>query len=370
MAPARYQLPFLFLPLTSVADLKVEHFPLQTLSIFKPKFSIEGSVTGRGSIEANDDNIQSFFESCIGAGQRAPLRKKTAVAHQRFPPSPYRSWDAPTPYQSARLRRSVPRLFCFTALNLHGLSASYGNQSPRSIPCRTHCRRKIQDIFDFINIGTHHITGLLSCRLLLSQTYANPSLQGKIELQKGTYENYYTGTVLKQIEAEAEAFKDEIHLLSMTAQDEEKGELKAEGKLDLKPKANYPYMISSELDNLHLLRFDTIDCYLTGPLYITGTSLSALAEGNLTVSYATIRIPDQLPYDPPPTSHYLHQSPFPSRYNYRFFSLHFPFSTSTSSSLQIRMSMSKEKGFHLSGKALSASPEPTPQSQPMAPFLF
>ena len=102
----------------------------------------------------------------------------------------------------------------------------------------------------------------------------------------------------------------------------------------------------SDLTNLHLLRFNTIDCYLTGPLYITGNSKSALAEGNLTVSYATIRIPDHLPYDLPqlPVT-FINRPPYLNDEQISSASI-FP--------LHIDLELTAEQDVHVEGKGLSS----------------
>src|SRR5581483_10540812 len=61
---------------------------------------------------------------------------------------------------------------------------------------------KLQDLFDFMNMGTNNLTGWLSCHLFLSETLSTPLLKGNLELQKGTYENYFTGIELRQIHAQ------------------------------------------------------------------------------------------------------------------------------------------------------------------------
>lgn len=288
-----------FSPEQSLADLELSHFPLQILSIFKPKFSLEGSVTGRIFFEAGEEKISGACNLALEQanflhyGKKIPWRTKGSLqAHlDRHLLQIHTDLHA-IGEQFLDLSASLPIEYTTYPFRI-------GIERDSPLSAELVAEGKIQDIFDFINIGTHHITGLLSCRLLLSQTYANPSLQGEMQWQNGSYENYYTGTVLHEIYADIEAHNRKVHLTSLIARDEEKGELTAEGTLDLIPEEHFPYFVTSELEDLHLLRFDTIDSYLSGPLYITGDFRSALAEGNLTVSYATFHIPDHLPYDLP-----------------------------------------------------------------------
>jgi hypothetical protein len=283
----------------SIAELEMQHFPLQVFSIIKPQFSLEGSLTARGFIDATPENIQGALNivleeaDVLHYGKKKPWRAKgSCQMHLEQSMLQVHTDLHAIGEQFVDFSATIP-----LAYQLYPFKIAIDDLHPLSGQLTAEGR--IQDLFDFINMGTHHITGFASCRLFLSQTFAHPSLQGEIEWQNGTYENYYTGTQLKDIQAKAEALSHEIRLISMTASDEEKGEMEAEGTMQLKPEAHFPYAITSELDNLHLLRFDTIDCYLTGALYLTGSTRSALAEGNLIVPYATIHIPDQLPYEVP-----------------------------------------------------------------------
>ena len=58
-------------------------------------------------------------------------------------------------------------------------------------------------ILHFINIGHHRIEGWVSTQLYLSQTWSDYHLRGEIDIQDGVYENYYTGTHLKRVNATA-----------------------------------------------------------------------------------------------------------------------------------------------------------------------
>jgi len=158
---------------------------------------------------------------------------------------------------------------------------------------------KLEDLFDFINLGTNQFTGLVSCHLFLSQTLHSPALQGTLSWQQGTFENYFTGVSLKGINAECEAEKDTIRLLHLTATDSDRGKVTADGKFLLRPKEHFPYAFTAEMDHLHALGFDMIDCDLSGPLYLSGNLQNMEIQGNLLVDEAKIQITERLPYEVP-----------------------------------------------------------------------
>lgn len=161
---------------------------------------------------------------------------------------------------------------------------------------------KLEDLFNFINIGHHRIEGWLSTRLFFSKTFQKPAIQGDLELQDGLYENYYTGTHLKHIFAKATANKQTVHINELHADDGDRGHVTATGDLLLSPLKNFPFSITAQLDDLDTISFDTITGKFSGTLTICGDRLSSVAKGNLKIAEATFRIPDQLPMSLPELS--------------------------------------------------------------------
>ena len=158
---------------------------------------------------------------------------------------------------------------------------------------------KLQDLFDFINLGINQAAGYVSARLLLSQTLENPSLVGDIEWKNGSYENYFTGTSLKDVNATLQAQKDRIVLLSLSARDDKEGTVTGDGTIYLKPHEHIPYAFNATLTNLNALRFNPINGTLTGPLTIKGNTNGCLAQGNLLVPQAIFTLSEQLVSETP-----------------------------------------------------------------------
>jgi autotransporter translocation and assembly factor TamB len=280
------------------AHLQMTHFPLKTFSLLHPNFFIDGSLTATGDLKTEDQQLTGFFNAVLEqadvlyAGKENPLQAKGSLqAHLDHGMLQIHSSLLSQDGQFLDLACSVP-------LKTQIFPIQIGIDPTKPLSGEGIAEGKIEEIFDFVNIGSHHITGLISCRLLLSQTLNSPALHGSIDWQYGSYENYSTGTALKEIDVHLLAEKDQLKMTSLTARDEE-GSLTADGILQLKPNEQFPYEMSAELTDLNALRFDMIDAHLTGPLYVTGTTKSALAVGNLTVPKATIKIPDQLPYEIP-----------------------------------------------------------------------
>ncbi|MBY0529064.1 MAG: translocation/assembly module TamB domain-containing protein [Rhabdochlamydiaceae bacterium] len=298
MGEGTIQSSFDFSQTNAQAHLQMNHFPLKTFSILHPNFFIDGSLTATADLHTQDKQLCGFFNAVLEqadvlyAGKETPLKAKGSLqSHLNQERFQIHASVLSQEGQFLDLACSLPLITQIFPLEIQ-------IDPSKPISAEAIAEGKIEEIFDFVNIGSHHITGLISSRLLLSQTLASPALHGSIDWQYGSYENYSTGTALKEIDVHLLAEKDQLKMTSLRARDEE-GSLTAEGTLQLKPKEQFPYEISAELTSLNALRFDMIDAHLTGPLYVTGTTKSALALGNLTVPKANIKIPDQLPYEIP-----------------------------------------------------------------------
>ena len=283
----------------STAELQAQHFPIDLLTISRPNFSLKGWITASGQIKGDQENLDGFLNVVLEnadvgqTGRKAPIKAKGSLqAHLSQKKLQLHADLHASGSQFCDLTATIPMQY-----QLYPLRFRIDEVRPLSAELIT--EGALEEIFDFINIGSHRATGLISSRLFLSKTLSSPALQGNIELQNGSYENYFTGTILKEINAEVEALNHQIKLLSMSCKDDADGSVTAEGKLELLPKEKFPYTFQTELQKLHTLRFDTIDCYFTGPLYIKGNSESALAQGNLIVPEANLKIPEKLLVDLP-----------------------------------------------------------------------
>ncbi|NGX60103.1 MAG: hypothetical protein KR126chlam3_01266 [Chlamydiae bacterium] len=154
---------------------------------------------------------------------------------------------------------------------------------------------KLQDLFNFINIGHQRIEGWLTTNLHFSKTLAKPMLQGEFDLQDGFYENYYSGTLLKEISAKGYASKQNVVITDLYAVDGKGGSASAKGNVLLNRLKKFPFTISGELNQFEAVTFDTITGNFSGQVTISGDRTGAIAKGKLKVDEATFRIPDSLP---------------------------------------------------------------------------
>lgn len=290
--------------------VKADHFPLDLLALSAPEFTLAGSC----SLDL------SLKEEGGPPSGRVHLLLEEATISQSGKPLPIRAkgnlqlnLDRNALQLHSDLKASGGQFFEWTAtLPVQGNLFSYTLRLDQEQPLASQVTMegKLEEIFDFINIGSHKVAGLVSCHLYLSKTLLSPSLVGKIYVQQGRYDNYVTGTSLQEITASGSAENNQFTLTSFQGKGKEEGSLSAQGEMRLDFKEHFPYAVTLQLDNLSTLRYDSFWGNFTGPLKVTGTTQRAYAEGALLVSEGHFQIPDKLPLDIPvlPVT-YIHQPP-------------------------------------------------------------
>lgn len=299
IGPGNFFSTFELSPVRSIGQWELNHFPLEILNCFRSRFALNGFVSSQGYIDATPDNMDGVLNAVLEEanilhfGKKEPFQAKGSMqAHFDKGRMQIHTTLNATDAQFLDFNATLPIIHEVYPLNI-------SVDKTKNTFAELLAEGKLQDLFDFVNLGTNNFTGLLSCHLFLSQTLSNPSLKGELELQNGTYDNYFIGMGLRNIDAHFEARNDEIRLLSLYATDDKSGEVTATGKILLEPEKKFPFSFNAEMKKLHAVGFDMIDCDLTGPLYLTGNMNSMNAQGNFLVDSAKIQITERLPYEIP-----------------------------------------------------------------------
>ena len=286
-------------PVRSLGQWELKHFPLEVFSCLRPRFALNGLISSSGYIDAYPGQMEGrasvILEEAgiLHLGKKQPLRAKGSLqANLSKEAVQIHAALKASDGQFLDLSASLP--VNYETYPFHMALNPTKNSSAELL-----AEGKLQDLFDFVNLGTSHFTGLLSCRLFLSQSLSSPSLKGTLEWQNGTYENDFTGINLRKIDAAFEAQGEEIRLIDLKGSDEKSGTLLGSGKLRLNLREKFPFSLEAEMKDLHAVGFDMIDCNLTGPLYLTGNLDKMNAQGNLLVDAAQIQITESLPYEVP-----------------------------------------------------------------------
>ncbi len=161
-------------PVRTLCQWDIKHFPLEVLGCLRPRFGLSGFASASGYIDASADTIEGALSAVLEEagvlhfGKKEPLRARGSLqAHLSDSHAQIHSHLQATDGQLLDFSATLPidyTLYPFT------LSVDEKQNTSAELIAEG----KLQDLFDFVNLGTNHFTGLLSCRLFLSQSLSNP----------------------------------------------------------------------------------------------------------------------------------------------------------------------------------------------------
>lgn len=158
----------------------------------------------------------------------------------------------------------------------------------------------LEPLMDLINLGSNHIEGHLFGHLVLRGTIKNPSIEGTLHLENGSYENAYTGIDLQDITALFKGKGSQLSLTQFQGIDQTtKGTLLGKGSLDLHYHKKFPFQLDLNFDRLSATQLDLFSTELEGNLHLKGTYKKGSLSGNLLLNNAELSIPDHLPQSYP-----------------------------------------------------------------------
>jgi hypothetical protein len=281
------------------AHLKAEHFPLELLLVAHPSLTLRGTATAEMELKAENGDLQGNGSLVLEHADVAQLGKSNPLMAKGVIQA---NLSRDTLQLHAHLKATSDQFLELAAtLPIKVSLLPFELQLEETLPLSAQLTAsgKLEEIFDFVNIGNHHISGHIDTHLFLSRTAADPALLGEIELLDGAYENYVTGTNLEKIKGKLIAEGREVKIDELTATDGKDGSLIAKGVVEMDPEKKFPFSLAAELDDLRAIRFDLISSSLSGKLELFGSTEGATGKGKLQVTKAEINIPDDIPVDIP-----------------------------------------------------------------------
>lgn len=151
---------------------------------------------------------------------------------------------------------------------------------------------KLEDLFDFVDLGMHRIAGQIDCDL----TFSQGAVKGGCTIQDGYYQNYVTGTELHNITALLEGTPLGIELKSLKANALNGNEvLSGSGMIHLSLHDRFPYHIEATFDQLDVVQIDLVTAKAKGHVSIDGDLRSAIATGTAQILKSNVTIPNHIP---------------------------------------------------------------------------
>jgi hypothetical protein len=280
-------------PETSLIQVAAKHFPLDFLTLFSPRLSLQGLSSIDIALEGKNNDLIGHLNFILEradiypAGTTTPIQTKASLqAHLNHDKIQIHSHIVATGEQFVELSATLPLSYQVYPFQLEINPA-------KNFAAQCTIEGHIEQLFDFVNIGTQRFGGFLSTKLVSSGTLAKPVLFGPISIQNGFYQNYLVGVSLINTNIEASANGSTIDAYHIDFADEEQGTATATGLVQIEP--TFTYSVQGDISNFHAVEFNWLDAATSGSFKLSGDLNESLAEGTLTIDKAEIQIPDELP---------------------------------------------------------------------------
>lgn len=279
-------------------DARLEGFPVEILNLIMP-IAFVGSANGHLQISGRVDRPEAFMEF------RVDNMRLKGTAFEGLPPARL----------STHIRFEEDRLEA--DLSLEGLfekpfrtdvkvpavislwPLSFSLKAEHEIHGRVSADLDLSLIPAFFYLEDQRLGGHLLVDLVLAGRAEMPEVKGKVGLSDGAYENFRSGTILRDVQIVAECRQNRIIPVDARGTDGGSGTVSAQGWLQLFSSEGFPFQWDFKLNNATLVRRDDLTFLTSGDLRLSGTSQEALLSGAVTLGPAEIRIPDRFPPEIP-----------------------------------------------------------------------
>ena len=183
-------------PKSSNISLQARHFPLDFLTLLSPRLSLQGLSSIDVALAGSNDDLVGHLNvlleraDILPAGTTTPIQTKasfqTNIDHHVVQ---IHSHILATDDQYVELSATLPLLY-----QLYPFKLSLDPKKNLAGHCTI--EGHVEQLFDFINLGTQRFGGFLSCRLVCNGTPEKPSLFGP-SIQGGFYQNYLSASDLR-----------------------------------------------------------------------------------------------------------------------------------------------------------------------------
>ncbi len=154
---------------------------------------------------------------------------------------------------------------------------------------------QLEHLADLLPLGEDRVSGHFSADVSVGGTLAVPAASGRLRLSDARYENFATGAVLTNMQADLVGDRDRFTLTSFSAGDSANGNLKAQGNVVLKGPSGPTAELSATLANFRVAASDEAVATASGTVSITGPLTAPKVAAPLTIDRADINLPDSLP---------------------------------------------------------------------------
>ena len=129
---------------------------------------------------------------------------------------------------------------------------------------------QIEHLADLLPLGEDRISGRFAADVAVGGTVASPAATGRLKLSEARYENFATGAVLTNVQAELAGDRDRFTLIEFSAADNASGTLTAQGEVVLGGPSGPKAQLSATLANFRVAARDEAVATASGTVTIAG----------------------------------------------------------------------------------------------------
>lgn len=166
-------------------------------------------------------------------------------------------------------------------------------------------RGPMASLMALADLSGQRLAGDAEMALSTTGDISAPVFSGKAHLTGGTFENFATGTVLRDLDMRLEGARSETLSFTLDARDNSAGRITSEGTITLAAGAARAVDIRTRFTRLQVARRQDLVLSVSGDLELGGAALPPTdaepltLSGALTTTEAHFRVPEQLPHSVP-----------------------------------------------------------------------
>jgi len=150
-------------------------------------------------------------------------------------------------------------------------------------------------VTQLVPLDAQVMSGKATVKLDINGQIDTPQLDGFVTLENGSYENFVSGTVLKNLNMKIASSGRRLTIEKLQASDGGKGAVDAKGFMELDADKDFPLDLDLRLSNATLVRRHDVTGVVDGTLKIGGSTTDININGDLRASPAEINLPERLP---------------------------------------------------------------------------
>ncbi len=173
----------------------------------------------------------------------------------------------------------------------------FGISVPRRDPLALRVRGagELGHLADLLPLGEDRLTGPFSADLAVGGIVAAPVASGHLKLAGARYQNFATGAVLTDIDADLAGDRDRLSLASFSAADGAGGKIAARGSIALSGADGPVADLAASLTDFRVAARDEAVVTASGKISIAGPLAGPRIAAPLTIDHAEINLPTSLP---------------------------------------------------------------------------